>query len=336
MLGARFWITSVAVCFCVVLGSLGTPSLAAAQWGSSRLNRPTGDGDLVHDLELSFWGDAGFYAGSSGDRDVGFGVAVGADLLSFTPTFGAMARFLEYVGVEFVVPLAFAHQDPWGMGDLQSAFQGGNPWLAAHFVYDVGEDSDDFHMLVRVGFGWAFPGAHIDTSGARAGEAGLALLGGYYTRGGWNGLLFLEDHFGLGIPAGLEVWFGGIGYVASEAGFFWGFNQNDGTPDDPGDTGFFQLAVEGGIEPIDSVRISLRLQGVAEIEDPVDNDDDFQLAAEPRVTFASGAFFGSLGMLINLDQPAGVLGNDFEDTTPGVEDFIPGIWCLRVAAGARL
>ncbi len=305
---------------------------ARAQWGVAHLNEPSAN-RLVDGLELAFWGDAGFYAGSMGDRNIGgTGLDIGNDLLSFTPTFGVMARFLEYVGAELVVPLAFGHFDPWGSERVNSALQAGNPWLAGYFVYDIGARGDDFVLLLRGGLGFTFPGAHVNTDSPDAGTtaAFIALLGGIATRGGWNGLWYLEDHFGFGIPLSAEMWFGGIGYAAAEVGFWWAFNQNPGPPfgRDPDDTGALQIALEGGVELLDFLRITLRVQGVGELEDPDDRDDDFQLAIEPRVAVAHGPIFGSLGLLVNLDEPAGVFGDD--------DDGLPGIYAFRLTVGARM
>lgn len=303
----------------LVLALLAFAAPASAQsvthWGPASLNEGSVS-RASEDVEISLYGDAAFYAGSQD-----YGLLLGsADLLAFDPSFGVLVRIADLIGFQFHLPLAFGHVDP-SRSDLSSYLGAGNPYLWVGYAGNV-EISTTLRMRIRAGVAFALPAAELDRQNlTTAFVSGLVYAGAAATHGAWDAFLYVPDSWTFSVPASMELRIGEMGYVAADFAF------SHTSIDESEDITAMQLAVEGGVQPLEWLRLTARLSGVGELDDQFDNDDDFQLAIEPRVIVGSGAFFGSFGLLLNLDEPAGVLGSG--------DDLVPGIYAFRLLFGVR-
>lgn len=308
---------NVPVPFVVAAALVLAPSARAlAQWGPASIGRERVERFVARDVELALWTDMGFYGGTT---SAGTGVArIQTQLFSWTPTVGVLGRFADLVGAELVLPMMFGEIDPEILADRDSDFRVGNPWLAVYWA--PAARLGDVSLLGRAGLGVALPGNQASSDLAE-GANWIMAIG---SRGAWNAFWYVDEHWSIVMPAGIEAWLGPnrIGYAAAELAFAYLVHN------DADDTVAMQLALEGGVEPVEWMRLTLRIAGVGEIDDATDRDDDFQLSIEPRVTLGSGPVYGQIGFLVNVDEPYGV-GND-------ASDFMPGIWCLRLLLGGRV
>lgn len=307
----------------LTLASLLPTTSAAAQWGAASVDRTHVD-RVASPLELAAWADLGFYAGTVRYRPapvVDPTNLVADDLVSVTPTFGVVARYADVAALEVVMPLAY------GSTDGEGTFVPGNPFVAVHWTPRVARQ--DFTLAMRVGFGWAFPAldAGVWENLAILDTSRLAMA----SRGQWNALTLRANRTGFQIPVGVELWLGDVFYGAADAAFSYEMYSGESFALSYTDLDIVsaQVAIEAGAE-LGNWRFTARVSGVGELDDSVAVDDDFQLAVEPRVTVGFGALFAQLGVLVNLDQPAGVFGTDADAPRP-----TPGIWCIRLLGGGR-
>ena len=320
--------SSVLASLVIALSSLvlALASRASAQWGPSSLD----EADVqrsVRDVQITAWVEMPFYAGHTSQP-------LGADLVSFSPSIGLRGRFVELVAVELEIPFALGSYD-LDDGGQSTDFRTGNPTVSVFATPRLYEDRD-LRLEFHGGAGVALPGANqhrpeplLDADEIRQSAASVYNLGlAIGSRGVWSPWRYYPEHWGLFATAGLELFVRGGLYFASELATAGFFATRDGLFGEDGRDGSGgQLSIEGGVEPLDWIRISLWLAGFGFFDDGIENNDDFQLAMEPRLTLASGGFFAQLGFLLNLDEPFGIGGED--------DDQYPGVWSVRVVVGGR-
>lgn len=332
-------------------GDVDAPSAAAAAspylYGPARLDEASvthAIPDLAIDasLELGVFADNVRFAPMTAGA-AGFDVAI----VSFSAAASARLRYGP-IGVELDVPLEVFSGDPADPNlSTQVTLGMGNLNLAAFGVGDLTVGSAE--ITLRGGLGIALPTAYYRPfdGGRCLANLGrcvndeylpsLASVYGYYTAaaqaGEWQRYRYSFDHWAFFVPFGAEATIDRLGFVAVDGLFSVHVN------DDYQDTVDLALAVEGGVNALPFLRLSVRMLGYGVMLQPATDDraggsvarflpgDDFQLSMEPRVTLAVGAFFARASVLVNLDEPWGVGG--------GTSDNASGVWAARVTLGAR-
>ncbi len=227
------------------------------------------------------------------------------------------------------------------------------PYTASHAsignvnvsVFGVGDvDLGRARLTLRAGLGLAGPSitppdrwrtcttCQIPVEEVMAFERGLVNAGAQ--SGQWQDYRFsvgYGDVWTPFLPFGAEMWIDRIGYMAVDGILSMHIGHAGLVSAD------LAAAVEGGVEPLPFVRVSLRITGFGELARARDmvswyglplSTDDFQLSAEPRVTLASGPVFVRLGFLVNLDQPWGLV-------EPRASIITYPVWSARGSFGIR-
>jgi hypothetical protein len=198
-------------------------------------------------------------------------------------------------------------------GESAASLVLGNPFLSVRRVLQEGR--------TRIWFGI---GANIPVSSLPAeGEDGyLDQLATYLTaaamRGGWNGWLWTPEHFGMAVPLGARMVSEDHLLVGGEAAFYFLIPVDDYRADRS--DFYIQVAGDLGFGWTD-VATGLRLQGVVNATNA--DVDRLQSAIGPFVRVDAGGAFCTASFLLNLDEPAGIFGDQ-------------DVWGLHLGGGAAL
>lgn len=302
---------------------VSTFAVALAGWGSAHA-QDYGGGYLEGGDSAGPAPEAGTESAPAGEMPNG---QVGLDVTLFSGSqglgFGAeVSQFLlvpRVWGWYAITPEVAASLD-WGfpfvsvspeMGDSESGFHAGNPFLAGWYVLPL----DDMHG--RVGAGVAPPLASVPDDPTDATTAALAYDGALLANGLMNPWLWAPETLSFAIPGRLEKRIGGNILVGGDLAFAVLIP----TGDREGDTDvFMQSAGEFGYAAGPGT-FGARLQGGWIV---TADGDNFQLSVEPFARFDFGRAFAQARFTLNLDEPGGFAFDDGR------------YWGLHVGGGVNL
>ncbi len=238
----------------------------------------------------------------------------GTTLQAFAPTLGARVSLSEHAELTLDWPFAFASVSP-SSGSGDSSFRTANPFVAGYYM----QRRRDGYF--RIGGGIAFPLAHVGRSALNGlGTPVLAYGITSVMQGWWNIWMYLPDHLSLVVPLQLEHRSGAL-VLGGELGT--GFLLPTRSGSSKVDVAFQLAGSLGG--RIDNVTIGGRLQAawIATLD-----GDNAQVALVPFVQadFSGGGFVYAR-LLLNLDDPFGVLGSN--------TGLAAKVWALALGGGGR-
>lgn len=279
----------------VLFMGLSAPIAAVAQGRPIGLNDRAGARDHALELELDL---------SIASED-GPGEATYTTLLPKVYGSFGLSKDLE---LEVAIPTVFEDYAP-EVGEGDSVLLLGNPYFALFYA------DRSLRSLARIGVGVALPVLDIDQP-----IDGVAAAMAVATRGFMELWLYMPERFSLVVPGQLQ---------ARVSSFVLGVDAAAAilipTGDDDDDSRDTELGVQAGALfgiGLGDTTIGVRLQ-VAGI--PTQDGDNMQASLMPflQADLDGGAFVHG-GLLINLDDPYGVAGdNDI------------GLWALRIGGGGR-
>lgn len=283
----------------VLLACLSEPIGAFAQGRPIGLHDRAGGRDHAIELEL----DLSFAS------EVGPGEATYTTLL---PKVYGSFGLTDDLELEVAIPTVFEDYSPddgAALGaDGDSTLLLGNPYFALFYA------DRSLRSVARIGFGVALPVLDIDDS-----IDGTAAIMAFATRGFMDVWLYMPERLSLVVPAQLQARVSAfvVGVDAAVAALIpTGDNDNQET----------ELALQAGALfglGLGDTTLGMRLQ-VGSIP-TADAGDNAQASLMPFVQadLDGGAFIHG-GVLVNLDDPYGVAGdNDI------------GLWALRIGGGGR-
>lgn len=296
--------------------ALGVAQSAAAQWGEPMPGgqpAPVGTAPATgatttapatteEGPRLFAYVDIPFWLGS-GDDDGS------TDVFVLGPTLGGRYAILPMIEAGLAWGFSYASVSGDGTDESFGGLRGGNPYLFGHYVMRTPE------MTLRVGGGLTLPLSGAPEGGdgfdedldAIAAALGQAYAGALY--GLWNPWIWAFDRFTLVLPSA-SVELTGMQMLLLRAEAAMGIAFYTGDAEDVDTELVAQLAVEGGVRT-DMIEAGLRLQMVVLVTGDetdgvfIDDDDDFQSAAEAFVKVRFHPAFVRGSMLLNLDHPAG-------------------------------
>lgn len=272
--------------------------LAATAWlspGEARAfpNEPNSldEGTNAHSKRFQLFGELAFFAGNA------FEGAATARLIS--PLFEMRLQLAKHWLLDVAWGFSYVNLDT--EDDSDNSFRSGNPWVSFYYQGVKGQFS------YRFGFGVTIPVARlpdeIATSDQVAAQAAYTLAAA--VRG--NTMYWLWD------PHSISVIFPMAFERRKPSGFLWGADfatgvmlaccgsNRDRNPNQRNDA-VIQMGAMMGYQAVKWLRVGSRFTLVVLPKIP---EQRTQLAVEPYLRFGSDDAFGSLGVVINIDNPNG-------------------------------
>jgi hypothetical protein len=277
---------------------LSTPIVALAQGRPIGLNDRAGGRDHAIELELDV-----SIASEDGPNE--------ATYTTILPKVYGSFGLTEDLELEVTIPTVFEDYSP---DEDTAEDEGDSTLLLANPYFALFYADRTLRSAARIGFGVALP--VLDPDDAIDGLASVMAIG---TRGFMDMWLYMPERLSLVVPGQLQARVSSfvLGVDAAVAAMI---------PTGDNDSADTELAVQAGALfgiGLGDTTIGMRLQ-VGAIP-TADGNDDAQASLMPfvQVDLDGGAFIHG-GVLVNLDDPFGVAG-----------DNTIGLWALRVGGGGR-
>lgn len=275
--------------------ALACPSLVLAEARPTLLadHPASAHGNTALELEL------GWYTDSSG----------GVTMHVLSPFLGLRHAVSNEVELELDWPFAFVDVSP-DAGGGDSTFVSGNPLLAAYYVGALERG------YYRIGGGVAPPLANLDAGDPGDVIHGIAYTRALWIRGMWDFWLYAYDRLSLVVPVQIE---GQSDALVAGGDFAFAFMLPTDDQVAPDNEVVVQLGgMLGGRTGKTTLGARLHLVWI-----PSSDGDNAQLSLIPFVQ-GDGSGFIYAKVLLNLDEPLGILGDGGQD-----------VWGLFIGGGGR-
>lgn len=267
--------------------------LAAAAWLSPAEarafpNEPNSldEGANAHSKRFQLLGELAFFAG---------GIEGDAKARLLSPLFELRLQLAKHWLLDAAWGLSYVNLD--GQDDADNSFRAGNPWVAFYYQGVKGQFS------YRFGLGVTIPVARLPDEGVTQAQLTAATAYALAARVRGNTMYWLWD------PHSVSVIFPMAFERRKPSGFLWGADLaagvmlkiSDRNPNQRNDA-VIQMGAMMGYQAVKWLRVGARFTLVILPKIP---EQRTQLAVEPYLRFGSEDAFGSLGVVINLDNPGG-------------------------------